>query len=70
MMYCIKTPGEKLLEGTASSSSHLCWEAGFGELSFRIKGFREKYWKRWDASVKEAKRRGYTIVKCKLVEAK
>jgi len=70
MLYCLKTSGGKLLEGTASCTEGDCWDVGFRLMCVNIKGFPKDYWHRWDASIKKAQAYGYTIVKCRLVEVK
>ena len=39
-MYCLKTPGGKLLESTASKTKDGCWEESFLMLCYKIKGFQ------------------------------
>ena len=68
MIYCLKGPDGKLIESTASSSAWTCWEKSFWIISDDVPGFRERYWKRLDASRRAASRIGYRIVKCDLVE--
>jgi hypothetical protein len=45
-----------------------CWALGFEYIAALSPEFRARYWHRWDASRKWATRRGWCIIKVKLVE--
>ena len=71
MPYCLKTPRGKLYEHTLAPSKHKCWGKSFETAAFSLgSSWRERYWKRWDQSLRSARKHGYRIVKVKIVEVK
>jgi len=69
MLWTLKDPQGRLIVELTGSNITLVWGYGFDFVS-RIEGdeWRNKYWKKWDASIRDAKKRGWRFVKVKIVE--
>jgi len=69
IFWCLKTPGGHLLDETTGYTLHECWGNAFGIVA-RLEGkeWETTYYKRWDPSIRSAKKLGYKFVKVKLVE--
>lgn len=68
--YALKDKSGAILPGTINSSKHAVWaNGGFLIVAMANPGFEEKYWKRWDPSLRAARRLGYQIVPVVVTEA-
>jgi hypothetical protein len=68
LFYVLKAPGGWLILETADLDSSTAWTIAFNFLSYADPEFGKKYYKRWSASRRAARRRGWVIVRAKLVE--
>lgn len=56
---------------TFAPNSDQCWVAAFDVVARELGDeWRAKFWKRWRPSIESARRRGYRIVKVRLVEVR
>jgi len=61
-MWALLTPKGKILKDTVAATRQECWERGFWAVSSRQgDGWQQLYWKRWDESIRSARRLGYKI---------
>jgi hypothetical protein len=52
---------------TLSANRRECWSRGFDVVASELGDeWRKKYWKRWEPSIRSARRHGYWIDKCYL----
>lgn len=70
MWWALKSPEGIIFPNTLGRSKTDVWAEAFMEVASREKGFSDKYWHRWDASLRAAKKLGYSIVKVELIEIK
>ena len=69
--WALTDPKGKLVEGTFGPTKSAIWENGYWAVAAREGDeWREKYWKRWDASIRSARRLGYKFVRVNIVPAK
>lgn len=67
-MYCLRAPNGELIEWTARPSDRECWELAFEAVCDALGvSWRTKYWKKWSQARRNARERGWQIVKCQLV---
>lgn len=67
-VYCLRYPDGSLEAETARAHKEECWIEGFWVVCGLVKGFEQKYWKKWNPSIMAAKKLGYEIVECNLVK--
>ena len=68
-MYALKFPSGKLVTSTLSHTREECWGKSFDHVAYAEgTAWRSKFWKRWNPSLTAAKKKGYKMVKVKLVE--
>jgi len=67
--YCLKTPHGRIVSCTFGYDKQDCWARAF-EFIATVEGaeWRRRYWKRWDASKRAAKKRGWKIVPVEIIE--
>lgn len=77
-IYALETPEGELVPATISEYQDECWGQSFEHVAAYCKhngftyrkqtrfDFRELFWKKWDASLRAAERRGFKIVECEL----
>lgn len=67
--WVLKYPGGTVPQ-TFACTKRECWTEGAFQFAATVLGdeWRWKYWKRMDASIRDAERRGYRLVKVRLVE--
>ena len=66
MLYVLKSPGGHLIEETVSTSNSEAWGKAFDFISATDKDFERRYWHKWDASRRAARKRGWVIVRATL----
>lgn len=66
-LYCLQDPKGKLIEGCVAATRSDAWGNAFGYICQTVPGFEERYWKKWDASRRAARRLGWIVVPCNLV---
>jgi hypothetical protein len=70
MLYVLKAPSGALVPETATAHRLYAWVKAYDFLSRIDDEFGKRYWKRWDASRRAARRRGWRVVRANLVEVK
>lgn len=65
--YALIAPSGVPIAATFGLTSADAWAEGFEWMCIGDIDFKNKYWKRWDASRRAAKRRGYKIARVFLV---
>lgn len=68
MIYALKSPGGFIVSETVATSNAEAWEKAYRFLAEIDSAWGARYWKRWEASRRSARKRGWMIVKCELVE--
>jgi hypothetical protein len=66
-LWVLRTPGRHLIAETAAGNRSEVWSKSYIWIAGWDKEFARKYWKRWKQSRRWASRRGYRIVKARLV---
>ena len=67
MLYVLTTD-KKVYEETARKTRDECWQVSWPIVVEKMGAdWGSKYWKRWDASIKAAKKAGFIIERAKLV---
>ena len=57
----------RIFESTVRQSKNECWEHGYSMVAFEEGlAWSQKYWKRWDASIKSAKHLGYKFIRVEI----
>lgn len=68
-MYVLKLPSGTLVPDTFSMTKSECWGKSFPWVALSEGAeWRERFYKRWEHSLKSARKLGYRMVKVKLVE--
>jgi len=70
MLYVLKSPGGHLVPETATVYRSDAWAKAYAFLSYTDEVMATRYWKRLKASQAYARRKGWKIVRAKLIEAK
>jgi hypothetical protein len=70
-LYALKCPDGDIDEQTIAPSLTECWGRAFDVVASR-EGleWQRKYWKKWDESKRDARRRGYIMVLVEIAEIK
>ena len=67
--YALKSPAGAIYPTTVASNRRNVWAyAGFARVCSERPGFQERYWKRWEPSLRAARRLGYRIVPVEVVD--
>lgn len=67
--WCLKMPSGALDLSSVRPTKVAVWDATFNTVAWALgEPWRQKYWKRWDASVRSAAREGFQIVRVRIVE--
>jgi hypothetical protein len=68
-MYALKLKSGALASDTLAFSKTECWGKAYDHVAYyEGEEWGRKYWKRWEASLRSARKLGYRIVSVKLVE--
>ena len=63
--YCLVGPSNQMYADTFSVDKDQAWGLAFEKL-YADKKWMAPYWKQWDASIKAARERGWSVEKAKL----
>lgn len=63
--WCVKKPNGNLNVNTFKPTQGECWGEGFCTMD---EAFRTKYWKKWEQSIRAARKLGYVMVKVVVME--
>jgi hypothetical protein len=70
-MYCLKSPSSVLYLSTLGLTKTEVWELSYQIVCENLGGeWKQKYWKKFDASMKSAARKGWVIVPMEIKEIK
>ncbi|MCZ2113567.1 MAG: hypothetical protein LC131_07005 [Anaerolineae bacterium] len=70
MLYALKSPDGNLIDQTVAQTSGDAWHLGYSYLFDLDKEFGRRYWHKWNAFKRAARRLGWKVVPVKIVEAK
>lgn len=69
LVYALQAPSGALVPETVTHDRRQAWCKAFDFLCSIDPQYAHKYWKRWDASQRAARRRGWRVVRAALVTA-
>lgn len=70
MLYVLRSPGGHLVPETVSTSNSESWGKAFCFISKTDKEFERRYWHKYKAGRRAARKRGWVIVTAKLTANK
>lgn len=70
MPYVLKSPDGSLIDQTVAQSASDAWHLGYSYLFDLDEEFGRRYWHRWDAFKRAARRLGWSVVPVSLIERK
>jgi hypothetical protein len=68
-LYCLQAPSGYLVRETVDTTKRDAWWKSFNFLSANYPKVVEGYYKKWDASIRAARRKGWIIVPVELIKA-
>ena len=69
-LYALRTPEGEIIADTIEETKRDCWTYAFGYVAFYLgQEWEQRYWKRWEPSLRSAKKNGYEIIKVKVLPA-
>lgn len=69
LVYALQAPSGELVPETVTHDKRQAWCKAFDFLCSIDPQYAQKYWKRWEASQRAARRRGWRVVRAALVAA-
>lgn len=70
MIYALKSPDGSLIDQTVAQSASDAWHLSYSYLFDLDEEFGRRYWHKWEAFKRAARRLGWEVVPVKIVEAK
>jgi hypothetical protein len=68
LWWALVDPAGKLHEGTITPTKTNCWLEGFWVVSNQQgQDWQHLYWKRWEPSLRSAKKLGYRFIRVKII---
>lgn len=67
--WALRKPDGALVVQTVAATKGDCWAKAFPVVCYYVRGFELRWWKNWNGSIRAASRRGYRMVRVKLVVA-
>lgn len=65
--WAVQSPTSGIFKATIRATMRESWEHGFSMVSFEQgREWHGKYWKRWDASIRSAKKLGYKFIRVRI----
>ncbi len=69
LVYVLQAPSGMLVPETATHARREAWVNAYDYLCKIDTAFGRRYWKKWDASQRAARKRGWRVVRAELVAA-